>query len=83
MAGPYNLNPGQTQRDIPTWQLGRQTKVFVTNPTGTVGRLHMHAGAAEEESDVLPGKIELDRNFGGAPLTVTNLGPVALTVSTQ
>ena len=60
------------------------SKVFVTNATGTVGRIKMQAGvSAPEEHDVSPGQHEFDRDFGGLLLTVTNEGSVALTVSTQ
>ena len=84
MAGPFHLDPQQTQSGIPTSGSGKQTKILVTNTTVTVGCIRMRAGSsAPEENEIFPGTIELDRNFGGAPLTVTNLGPVALTVSTQ
>ena len=84
MAGPYKLAPTQSQGGIPTWPAHKRTKVLVSNATGSVGRIKMQAGlSAPEENDVSPGQHELDRDFGGLPLTVTNEGSVALTVSTQ
>jgi hypothetical protein len=84
MAGPFRIDPMKSLGGIPTSGSGKQTKILVTNTTVTVGCIRMRAGSsAPEENEIFPGTIELDRNFGGAPLTVTNLGPVALTVSTQ
>jgi hypothetical protein len=84
MAGPYNLNPGQIQGGIPTWHIGRQTRVIVTNTTGTVGRLQLMCGLnMPEDNYIQPGTTNFDRDFGGLPLKVTNEGPCPLTVATH
>jgi len=44
MAGPFHLDPQQTQSGIPTSGSGKQTKVIVTNTTGLVGYIKMQAG---------------------------------------
>ena len=49
MAGPWTLQPGQTQIGIPTWGFGRHTKVKITNPTGEPGQFSITAGAAPNE----------------------------------
>jgi len=84
MAGPFRIDPMKSLGGIPTSGSGKQTKVIVTNTTGLVGYIKMQAGlSAAVQNDILPGTVELDRDFGGMPLTVTNLGQCALTVSTQ
>ena len=84
MAGPFRIDPMKSLGGIPTSPSGKQTKLLVTNATVTVGSLQMRTGSsAPEENEIVPGTTSFARDFGGAPLTVTNLGPVALTVSTQ
>ena len=84
MAGPFRIDPMTSLGGIPTSGSGKQTKVMDTNTTGLVGYIKMQAGlSAAVQNDILPGTVELDRDFGGMPLTVTNLGQCALTVSTQ
>ena len=90
MAGPFHLNPNQSQGGIPTSPSGKQTTVRITylppppGVGGVLGHLKMQAGLSAPESTTIQpgGTIELARDFGGIPLTVTNDGPVALTVET-
>ena len=49
MAGPWTLQPGQTQIGIPTWGFGRHTKVKITNTTAQPGQFSITAGAAPNE----------------------------------
>jgi hypothetical protein len=84
MAGPYELDPGQTQYGILTHPVWQNTRVIVTNNSNKAGKISMTAGAsATEHDDVHPGVTNFDRNFGGVLLAVKNEGDVHLTVSTQ
>ena len=76
MAGPWTLQPGQTQVGIPTWGFGRHTKVKITNTTAQPGQFSITAGAAPTESLPAPAlrEVSLERNFGGVLLTVKNEG---------
>jgi hypothetical protein len=84
MAGPFFLDPGHGKTEIPTWPAGHQTRVIVYNRTPGVGHISMKAGASPpESSDVQPGEVNFDRDFGGVWLTVQNDGKVPLEVKTQ
>ena len=73
MAGPYYLDPGQSQGNIPTWGFGGNTKVIVYNKSPWVGKISMTAGGSPTEyDDIEPGEVTLERNFGGVLLTVKN-----------
>jgi hypothetical protein len=64
--------------------VGRKTAVIVTNNTGKEGVILLVCGLSSgEQTVVLPGRTELDRNFGGFPLDIYNKGNGALTVETQ
>jgi hypothetical protein len=84
MAGPFFLDPGKGQTEIPTWAAGKRTKVTVANFSPSLGRLSMKAGASPQEfEDIEPGEVSLERDFGGVLLTLQNEGNVPLTVKTE
>ena len=76
MAVPFYLKRGETQHNIPTWGVGRHTKVKITNTTAQPGQFSITAGAAPTESLPAPAlrEVSLERNFGGVLLTVKNEG---------
>ncbi|EAL63976.1 hypothetical protein DDB_G0286957 [Dictyostelium discoideum AX4] len=81
MAGPWTLQPGQSQGSIPTWA----TKPTVVNcevDGGGVGTIQMQAGVSPAEQDTFNDFGEYDRSFGGFELTLTNKGSTVLTCNT-
>jgi hypothetical protein len=87
VAGPYELDPGQTQYSIPTWAAPGFTRVKVTNRTQASGKISMTAGGSEKEYDLIPPGIvsTFDRSFAGVYLAVTNESEkgIHLTVETE
>eukprot|EP01133_Synstelium_polycarpum_P016350 gene16350-19449_t len=80
MAGPWNLNPGQSKGGIPTYFFG-STTVNVRN-TGNSGRVRLQAGASPAEESNIGRDASFQRNFAAAYLTVTNLGRSTISVWT-
>jgi hypothetical protein len=82
MAGPFSLAPGETQRDLPTFILGRTTHVVVN--CQVAGNIELRAGASQPETDSCQvGDNSFDRSFGGVLLAVTNHTSANITVSTH
>jgi hypothetical protein len=82
MAGPYQLAPNEMQKLIPTWPLGKRTKVIVDCQAD--GQFEMEAGgSAAEINTIRVGRQEFERDFAGAWLAVTNLTPKDITVTTE
>jgi hypothetical protein len=77
MAVPFYLKRGETQHNIPTWGVGRHTKVWIKNTSTEAGQFSITAGVGPTESlPVNPkSEVRLERNFGGFPVTVKNESP--------
>jgi hypothetical protein len=83
MAGPFRLDPGQTQFNTPTHPNRSSTRVIVTSPSDDRGRISMTAsGSSTKFDDLQPGKADFDRDLGGVLLAVKNEGKVSLTIET-
>jgi hypothetical protein len=82
MAGPFSLAPGETQRDIPTFILGKTTHVVVN--CQTAGSIELRAGASQPETDQCQvGDNDFGRSFAGVLLAVTNHTSANITVTTH
>lgn len=82
MAGPFRLAPQEVQGGIPTWALGRQTKVIVD--CEAEGNFEMTAGGSPTEVNKLVlGRNQFERSFGGVLLAVKNLTTRDITVTTE
>jgi hypothetical protein len=74
MAGPYILNPGDTQFNIPTKSVFENTTVKVENSTPFDGGFSMTAGGSPTEFNPAPPLrvTTVVRNFGGVLLAIKN-----------
>ncbi|EFA74592.1 hypothetical protein PPL_11560 [Heterostelium album PN500] len=80
-----NQKPGQSQTGIPTWTWPFNTRLTVSNAGENTGRVRFQAGTSPAEEQILAGKETefYERPFGGAYLTVTNIGSTTLTAMTN
>mmetsp|Transcript_30492 Transcript_30492/g.49328 ORF Transcript_30492/g.49328 Transcript_30492/m.49328 type:complete len:142 (+) Transcript_30492:313-738(+) len=82
-AGPVDLNGAGAYTSFPTWVFG-STTLYVRNNGDSALRFKFQAGVSNDEVKSVPSgwTYYYNRNFGGFPVTVTNLNGVPCTVWT-
>ena len=89
MAGPYTLNPEQGWGGIPTWHLGKSTKLCVQNlDASRSGQVYIKSSdastPASEYVEVAPGGTTcIERYWAGIPINANNSGFTRVQVWTE
>eukprot|EP01132_Coremiostelium_polycephalum_P004630 gene4630-5783_t len=85
MAGPWDLQVGQSHGGIPTYLVGTTT-ISVQNLGDATNTVTIKAGISPSENDQCPGPngtvTNIQRAFGAATVTITNNGPNEIKMST-